>query len=337
MKLQVGCSIGIARYPVDGNTQEGLYKSADIALYEAKQTSRNAFCWHKPQVDDGVPKSTLEQELQRYLDQEEIQVAFQPIYSVTEKKIVGLEALARWSHSERGEISPKIFIPVAEETGLIQKLSSRVLATACRQTAAWNKLWDCELFVSVNISIRQFSSPTLLPSILQTLENSGLAPGRLHLEITESALLLDDTIVERTLAEARTHGIRVSLDDFGTGYSSLSYLLNLPVDELKIDQSFIHDLEFDRRRVELVKTVLSLGRTLGKRVVAEGVETVEQLEILRRLGCEFVQGYLISKPLASSSVESMLLHHVFHTSSDDRSVDALIGSTSSSPASKLLM
>jgi diguanylate cyclase (GGDEF)-like protein len=341
MKLQVGCSIGIARHPMDGNSQEGLYKSADMALYEAKQTSRNAFCWHKPQENDGAPKASLEQDLQDYLNQDEIQVAFQPIYSVIAKKIVGLEALARWSHPERGEISPKIFIPIAEETGLIQKLSSRVLATACRQTAVWNKLWDCDLFVSVNISVRQFSNPALLPSILQTLENSDLAARRLHLEITESALLLNDTIVERTLAEARNQGIGISLDDFGTGYSSLSYLLNLPVDELKIDQSFIHDLEFDRRRVELVKTVLSLGRTLGKRVVAEGVETTEQFEILRRLGCEYVQGYLISKPLGSLSVEGVLFPQVFHTSSEDglgdTLTDDLMGGASSSPASKLVM
>lgn len=337
MKLQVGCSIGIARYPEDGKTQEGLYKSADTALYEAKQTSRNAYCWHKPQENDGAAKATLEQDLQHYLNQDEIQVAFQPISSITAEKIVGLEALARWSHPERGEISPKIFIAVAEETGLIQRLSSQVLATACRQTAAWNKLWGLNLFVSVNISVRQFSNQALLPSILQTLENTGLTPSHLHLEITESALLLDDSLVERTLAEARNHGIGVSLDDFGTGYSSLSHLLNLPVDELKIDQSFIRDLEFDRRRVELVKTVLSLGRTLGKRVVAEGVETGEQLEILRSLGCEYVQGYLISKPLASSSMEGILLSQVFHTSSEDRSADTLIAGTSASSASKHLM
>jgi diguanylate cyclase (GGDEF)-like protein len=336
MNLQVSCSIGIARYPVDGKTQEGLYKSADMALYEAKRTSRSAFCWHKLQECDGTAKASLEQDLQHYLNQDEIQVAFQPIYSVTTKQIVGLEALARWSHPDRGEVSPKIFIAIAEETGLIQKLSSRVLATACQQTAAWNKVLCCDLFISVNISVRQFSNPALLPSILQTLENSGLAPRCLHLEITESALLLDDTMVEKTLAEARSHGIGVSLDDFGTGYSSLSYLLNLPVDELKIDQSFIHDLEFDQRRVELVKTVLSMGRTLGKRVVAEGVETREQFEILRGLGCEYVQGYLISKPLASSSVEGMLLSEVFHISSEDCSTDALIDSTSSSPPFTLL-
>ncbi len=334
MTLQVGCSIGIARYPADGKTQESLYKSADTALYEAKHTSRNAFSWHKPQ-DHGAAKATLERDLQLYLDQDEIEVAFQPIFSVTEKQIVGLEALARWSHPERGEIAPKIFIAIAEETGLIQKLSSRVLANACRQTAVWNKLCGSDLFVSVNISVRQFSNPALLPSILQILERSELAPRRLHLEITESALLLDDTVVEQALAEARTLGIGVSLDDFGTGYSSLSYLLNLPVDELKIDQSFIHDLEFDRRRVELVKTVLSLGRTLGKRVVAEGVETAEQLEILRSLGCEYVQGYLISKPLTSPFLEAMLLSAQFHPSKD-RS-DSLAGRASSASVSKLVM
>ena len=337
MNLQVGCSIGIAQYPTDGKTQESLYKSADMALYEAKRTSRNAFCWHKIQEGDGATKASLEQDLQHYLNEDEIEVAFQPIYSVTKKKIVGLEALARWSHPERGVISPKIFIAIAEESGLIQKLSSKVLATACRQTAQWNKVLGCDLFVSVNISVRQFSNATLLPSILHSVEQSGLPPRCLHLEITESALLLDDAIVERTLAEVRSHGMGISLDDFGTGYSSLSYLLNLPVDELKIDQSFIHDLEFDPRRVELVKTVLSMGRTLGKRVVAEGVETPEQFEILRRLGCEYVQGYLISRPLARSAVKDVVLSNIFNISSDHQSTETLIeGKTVSAPSTLVM-
>ncbi len=334
--LQVGCSIGIAQYPADGETQESLYKSADMALYEAKRTSRNTYCWHKIQADDEAAKASLEEDLQTYLDQDEIQVAFQPIYSVLTKRIVGLEALARWSHPKRGEISPKIFIAIAEENGLIQKLSAKVLATACLKLAEWNKELGSDLFVSVNISVRQFSSPVLLPSVLQTLERSGLPPHCLHLEITESALLLDDTIVEKTLAEIRHHGIGVSLDDFGTGYSSLSYLLNLPVDELKIDQSFIHDLEFDRRRVELVKAVLSLGRTLAKRVVAEGVETKEQLEILRELGCEYIQGYLISKPLTSLSVPGVLRAQAITASPDECFAEALHDSMSG-PTSSLLM
>jgi len=337
MKLHVGCSIGIARYPFDGKTQESLYKSADMALYEAKQTSRNVFCWHKIQEHGAPEKATLEQDLQQYLDQDEIQVAFQPIYSVNARQIVGLEALARWSHPERGEISPKFFIPIAEETGLIQKLSTKVLTAACRNAAKWNKLQMSDLFVSVNISIRQFSNPTLLPSILQTLENTGLAARHLHLEITESALLLDDAIVEKTLAEARKHGIGVSLDDFGTGYSSLSYLLNLPVDELKIDQSFIHDLEFDQRRVELVKTVLTLGRALGKRVIAEGVESYEQFEILRSLGCEYVQGYLISKPLASDLVEGELRNPIYNAVKENSSSALLLADYLPASTPKLLM
>ena len=339
--LQVGCSIGIAQFPADGKTQEGLYKSADLALYEAKRTSRNAFCWHKAQQGSGSAKASLEQDLQQYLNQEEIELAFQPIYSVTDKRIVGLEALARWTHPERGEISPKIFIAIAEETGLIHKLSARILATACRQTAEWNRILLSNLFISVNISVRQLSNPALLPSVLRSLETSGLPPECLHLEITESALLQDDAMVEQTLADARSHGIGVSLDDFGTGYSSLSYLLNLPVDELKIDQSFIHDLEFDKRRVELVKTVLSMGRTLGKRVVAEGVETREQLDILRRLGCEYIQGYLISRPLATPFVEPMLLAKALPLASEDRSTDrsddTLAQSAPSSRPSPLLM
>jgi len=337
LKLQVGCSIGIAGYPHDGKTQEGLYKSADMALYEAKHTNRNIFCWHKTSENRGAAKATLEKDLQEYLDQDEIQVEYQPIYAVNTRQIVGLEALARWSHPERGEVSPKIFIPVAEETGLIQKLSAKVLAKACHQTALWNQSCGTDLFISVNISIRQFSNPTLLPSILQTLVSSGLAARRLHLEITESALLLDDTVVERTLMEARQHGIGVSLDDFGTGYSSLSYLLNLPADELKIDQSFIVDLELDQRRVELVRTVLTLGRTLGKRVIAEGVESEEQFSILRTLGCEFVQGYLMSRPLASALVEGVLRSQTFNTARMNRQSDIVIGHRSIPPTPKLVM
>ena len=312
LKLQIGCSIGIARFPLDGPTQEALYKSADTALYQSKQNGRNTFCWHKHQELANSTLPTIERDLQTYLEEETIGVAFQPIYSVNPRQIVGFEALARWSHPERGDVSPGIFIPIAEQTGLIQKLSAKVLESACRQMATWNALWATNHFVSVNISIRQFSNPALLPSILQSLEDTGLPAKNLHLEITESVLLLDDALVESTLVEAREHGIGISLDDFGTGYSSLSYLLNLSVDELKIDQSFIQGLEYDRRKVELVRTVLTLGRTLGKRVIAEGVETLEQMEILRSLGCEYVQGYLLSKPLSIDSVEALHRRQTLH-------------------------
>jgi len=337
LKLQIGCSIGIARFPLDGPTQEALYKSADTALYEAKQNGRNTFCWHKLQDRSSSAHTTIEQDLQAYLEQDTIGVAFQPIYSLNPRQIVGFEALARWSHPERGDVSPKIFIPIAEGTGLIQKLSAKVLESACRQMATWNALWATNLFVSVNISIRQFSNPALLPSILQSLEDSGLPARNLHLEITESVLLLDDALVESTLVEAREHGIGISLDDFGTGYSSLSYLLNLSVDELKIDQSFIQGLEYDRRKVELVRTVLTLGRTLGKRVIAEGVETPEQMEILRNLGCELVQGYLLSKPLSIDSVEALHRRQIFHEGDKNSSRELTAMLLSDSLAPKHLM
>jgi diguanylate cyclase (GGDEF)-like protein len=337
LTLQIGCSIGIARFPGDGRTQEALYKSADRALYEAKQRSRNVFCWHQPEEDGSIAGATLEQDLQKYLERDEIEVAFQPIYSVNPRRIVGFEALARWNHPERGEVEPKIFIPLAEETGLIQKLSMKVWTTACRRVAEWNKQWGSELFVSVNISIRQFSHPLLLPLILQSLETAGLSPKLLHLEITESVLLLDDAMVERTLVEARRHGIGVSLDDFGTGYSSLSYLLNLSVDELKIDRSFIQGLEFDPRKVELVRTVLTLGRTLGKRVIGEGVDSYEQLQILRNLGCEYVQGFLLSKPLPTEMVVEVLGPEMFAARRENLSDELMFQDFLTASAPKRLM
>jgi diguanylate cyclase (GGDEF)-like protein len=337
LTLQIGCSIGIARFPGDGRTQEALYKSADRALYEAKQRSRNVFCWHQPEEDGSIAGATLEQDLQKYLERDEIEVAFQPIYSVNPRRIVGFEALARWNHPERGEVEPKIFIPLAEETGLIQKLSMKVWTTACRRVAEWNKQWGSELFVSVNISIRQFSHPLLLPLILQSLETAGLSPKLLHLEITESVLLLDDAMVERTLVEARRHGIGVSLDDFGTGYSSLSYLLNLSVDELKIDRSFIQGLEFDPRKVELVRTVLTLGRTLGKRVIGEGVDSYEQLQILRNLGCEYVQGFLLSKPLPTEMVVEVLGPEMFAARRENLSDELMFKDFLTASAPKRLM
>ena len=336
MKLQVGCSIGVSRYPADGDTQEGLYKSADKALYAAKEKSRNMFCWYRAEDSAVEIRSTIEQDLERYLDHGAMQVAFQPICSVNPKRIVGFEALARWSHPERGEVSPAVFIPVAEESGLIQKLSGKVLAEACQQTALWNQLFASEFFVSVNISIRQFSEPTFLPRILEILEHSGLSAKHLHLEITESVLLLDDAMVERTLVEARSHGIGISLDDFGTGYSSLSYLINLSVDELKIDRSFVHGLELDQRKVELVRIVLTLGRTLGKRVIAEGVETLQQFEILRNLGCDYVQGYLISKPISPVAVGALLGSQLVIAAQDKTLPDALTSYSSRSPHNRLM-
>ncbi|WP_157477295.1 putative bifunctional diguanylate cyclase/phosphodiesterase [Granulicella tundricola] len=304
--LKMTASIGVVLGDATDDV-ESLLRKADGAMYSAKKLGKDqAQVFDVAFIERMNQNWMLEQELQRYLEEDAIQVAFQPIYSVTAKRIVGVEALARWSHAVRGNISPGVFIPIAEEAGLIGALGAQVMRRGCREVAAWNEAWGVSLFLSVNVSAKQFADAGLLAAIHSMAGECGLGAELIHLEITESVLLMDDVAVERTLMEARGYGMGISLDDFGTGYSSLSYLLNLPVDEIKIDRSFINDLHLDPRRVELVRAVLTLGQTLGKRVVAEGVEREDQLEILHGLGCEFVQGYLISRPLESEAMNDLL-------------------------------
>ncbi len=205
-----------------------------------------------------------------------------------------------------GNVPPVEFISVAEDSGLILALGAQVLEKACLQMATWNNSWGTSFSVSVNVSPRQFADAGLMPCLLSILERTGLPPSLLRLEITETALLTHESIVKQTLQMARAHGIRISLDDFGTGYSSLSFLLSLPVDEVKVDRSFVSHMHEDPDREELVRTVIHLGHSLGKRVVAEGVETERDLLGLAEMGCECVQGYLISKPLSPEAVEADL-------------------------------
>lgn len=305
-ELHITGSIGV----VLGETHENqgdLLRRADDAMYGAKKLGKNRVqVYDHAFVADRRSEWLLEQDLEQSLAQRAIQVAFQPIYSLAVGEIVGFEALARWVHPQRGIVAPAIFIPLAEETGLIRELGAQVLITACQEVARLNTNLETNLFVSVNVSSKQFSNGSLLELTRVALEGSGLRPSNLHLEITESVLLHNDPAVERTLVEARSLGIGISLDDFGTGYSSLSYLLNLPVDEIKIDRSFVCDLDLDPRRVELVRAVVNLGQTMGKRVVAEGVESQAQLEILHDLKCGFIQGYLISEPLPPTSLADLI-------------------------------
>lgn len=305
-ELHITGSIGV----VLGETHENpsdLLRRADDAMYGAKKLGKDqiqvydhAFMAHRRS------EWLLQQDLEQCLAQRAIQVAFQPIYSLAVGQIVGFEALARWVHPQRGIVAPAIFVQLAEETGLIQELGAQVLTTACREVARLNTNLETDLFVSVNVSSKQFANGSLLELTRVALEDSGLRPSDLHLEITESVLVHNDPAVKRTLVEARSLGMGISLDDFGTGYSSLSYLLNLPVDEIKIDRSFVCDLELDPRKVELVRAIVNLGHTMGKRVVAEGVESSAQLEILRELKCGFVQGYLISEPLPPTSLADLI-------------------------------
>ncbi|MGI4826655.1 MAG: putative bifunctional diguanylate cyclase/phosphodiesterase [Janthinobacterium lividum] len=300
--LQLSGSIGVAVARGEDEPDD-LLRKADQAMYRAKRLGKN-----RVEICDASLLSSLhtgyvlEVELRECLEREQIGVYLQPIYSLQNNDVCGFEALARWSHSQLGMVPPSDFIPLAEETGMILELGRQVLTRACREVALWNTTWNTHLSVSVNVSARQFSDPDLLPSMLQILASAGMDPRLLHLEITESVLLVGEDTVAKVLTEAQRQGMEISLDDFGTGYSSLSHLLSFPTDEIKIDRSFVRGLHRDARRAELVRTVLHLGRSLKKRVVAEGVETQEELQALQDMGCKYVQGYLFSEPFPAEAL-----------------------------------
>ncbi len=302
--LRCSASVGVV-FLTPGAAIEDLLRTADHAMYRAKQLGKN-----RVQLFDGETMAQmssrwlLEADLRDCMEREAIEVAYQPVVCIADNTISGFEALARWNHPERGPIAPCEFIPLAEETGLILPLGTQILDKACRQVAQWNMAWKTNFSVSVNVSPRQFADHGFLKMVLSTLEKSGLNPALLRLEITESVLLVPENTVKQLLHEIRAHGIHISLDDFGTGYSSLSFLLSLPVDEVKVDRSFVSGMHRNAERREVVRTVVQLGRSLHKRVVAEGVETVEEMEELAALGCDCAQGYLIGKPMLSVDLES---------------------------------
>ncbi len=301
--LQLSGSIGVAITRGD-DEPDTLLRKADHAMYRAKRLGKN-----RVEVCDAALHSDahagymLEAELRECLEREEIGICLQPIYSLEKNDVCGFEALARWPHPRMGTIHPGEFIPLAEETGMIVELGRQVLARACRAVTLWNRTWNTHLSVSVNISARQFSDADLIPSLLQILAGAEMDPHLLHLEITESVLLVGEDAVAKVLIEAQRCGMQISLDDFGTGYSSLSHLLSFPTDEVKIDRSFVRGLHQDVRRAELVRTVIQLGRSLHKRVVAEGVETDEELQALQEMGCKYAQGDLFAK---SFPVETLM-------------------------------
>ncbi len=302
--LRCTASIGVVLASA-GEGVDDLLRTADHAMYRAKQLGKDRVqLFDASLLAQMSNRWQMEADLRDAVEEGDIEVAFQPILGVEDGTITGFEALARWSHPEHGAIPPAEFIPLAEETGLILSLGAQVLEKACYQVAEWNHHWRTRLTVSVNVSPRQFADSNLLAGVLDTLNRTGLEPALLRLEITESALLVHEGAVKQVLAQARAHGIRISLDDFGTGYSSLSFLLNLPVDEVKIDRSFVSDMARDPQRKELVRTVVQLGHSLGKRVVAEGVETEQDLHDLAAMGCECAQGWLIGRPLSADALEA---------------------------------
>ncbi len=302
-QADASASLGIAIAPDDGTDGATLMKNADLALYRAKSEGKATYHFFEPALDEQARlRRQMELDLRTALRDGGFELYYQPLYNLSVEQFSGFEALIRWPHPTRGMISPAEFIPLAEETGLIIPLGEWVIQEACRTAAAW----PGELSVAVNISPKQFAKPGLSATILQALTNSGLQPHRLELEITESIFIAN---VEQTLAalhRLRDLGIRIALDDFGTGYSSLSYLRSFPFDKVKIDRSFVEDLNTQTNAHAVIRAITTLAEALGMETLAEGVEKESQLDVLRAEGCRHIQGFLFSRPLTSSAVDDLL-------------------------------
>ncbi len=296
-------SIGIAFSGSDGSDPDQLARCADLALYKAKADGRATFRFFEAEMNARAQeRRNLEIDLRRALADEDLQIHYQPLVDAFTDEIVGFEALVRWTHPVRGEVTPVEFIPLAEETGVIVKLGEYVLRKACVDAAGWPE----PVRVAVNLSPAQFQNHDFADLVKLILEETGLEAGRLELEITESLLLRDTASNLATLRELKTLGVRISMDDFGTGYSSLANLLSFPFDKIKIDRSFVSGLEGSPDSAAIIRAVLSLGKSLGMTTTAEGVETRDQLAYLRSEGCIEVQGFFYSKPTAAENVANML-------------------------------
>ena len=301
-EVVIGASIGVAIAPGDGDDPDQLLRNADMALYRAKADGRGTVRFFEAEMDVRIQaRHKLETELRRALVQQEFEVYYQPIVDLASNRVAAFEALVRWNHPERGLIMPDVFVPVAEDIGLIGPIGEWVLQRACAQAAHW----PAHIGVAVNLSPCQFRR-TLVAAVLQALTASGLGAERLELEITESALLQNSETTLSMLQQLHEMGVGISLDDFGTGYSSLSYLHSFPIDKIKIDRSFVKQATVNPHCAAIVRALAGLGRTLDIKTTAEGVETEQQLEWLRAEGCSEVQGYLFSRPLAAVQLPALL-------------------------------
>jgi len=297
-ELFITTSIGISVYPDDGETVDTLLKHADTAMYHAKDQGRNNYQFYKESMNImTIERLDLENKLRKALDRKEFILHYQPQLDTKTKKIIAVEALVRWMHPDKGMMAPMTFIPLAEETGLIIPIGEWILRTACNQNKAWQQAGLPSIRITINISSVQFSQKNFVKIVDKVLKESGLDPQYLELELTESILMQTTDTAVTTLKELKSLGIRLSIDDFGTGYCSLNYLKSFPIDTLKIDQSFVRDLSSSQEDKAIIHAMIALGHTLNLHVIAEGVETMQQLEYLSEKGSDAVQGFLFSKPL----------------------------------------
>lgn len=305
-ELYIGCSIGISVFPSDGTEIKTLLKNADLAMYRAKEIGKNTFKMFTASMNSqAMERLFLEKNLRKALDKNEFELYYQPKFNLKTDRISGIEALLRWTSPELGKVSPTQFIPVAEETRLIIPIGQWVLDTACNQAKAWKEQGLPPVPISINLSVIQFNHPLLVSDIKKVLDQTGIEPKFLELEVTESILMKDTALAVSTLEKLIALGIKISIDDFGTGFSSLNYLKDLPIDFLKIDQTFIKDFA-EPTSAAITKTIVTLAQSLGMKTVAEGVETEAQKEFLQELQCDEAQGYLFSKPLPAKQATKFL-------------------------------
>jgi diguanylate cyclase (GGDEF)-like protein len=320
LEVFVSASVGIA-FAVRESSSDQLLRNADLAMYTAKRLGKNRFETYRTEMHAAaVDRLELEGALRHGLDRNELTVHYQPIVSLVSGQIVGVEALVRWHHPDKGLIEPSAFVPLAEDTGLIIELGRQVLVTACADARQWQTRHPMHrnLYVSVNVSPRQLQSDLVARHVREALATSALDPGHLVLEITETAMMRDTESTIEKLRELKDLGARLAVDDFGTGYSSLSYLQRFPVDILKIDRAFISTIETDTNDVQLAPAIVGLARTLGLRAIAEGVETAAQAEALKTVGCELAQGYYYSRPVTAEGLDTLLAKPIMDRSRTTR-------------------
>ncbi|TVY06697.1 putative bifunctional diguanylate cyclase/phosphodiesterase [Paenibacillus cremeus] len=306
-ELFVTASIGISIFPNDAADSDTLLKNADIALYRSKEKGGNSYHYYQPDMNKrSIHRLNLEIQLRKALERNEFEVYYQPLIDLRNGMVFGMESLVRWNHPEWGLVSPAEFIPLAEETGLINPIGNWVLKQACEQNKVWQMMGYPPLVVSVNISAIQFHQVNFVQLVMDALHESGLAPDQLCLEITENIAMNNVPHIIDTMQRLRQLGVRISIDDFGTGYSSLSYLKRFRVHTLKIDQSFIRDVTSDEDNAAIVTALIAMSHRLKIKSLAEGVETKDQLEFLISHGCDEIQGYVFSKPIPASDFELLM-------------------------------
>jgi predicted signal transduction protein with EAL and GGDEF domain len=315
--LRLTASIGVSLFPNDGDNMESLLSNADLAMYRAKDHGRNTYRFFEPQMSAQASRRLqLETALRGAVGNDELRLVYQPQIRLEDNRMHGAEALLRWTHPQLGEVSPAIFIPLAEEIGVISELGRWVLEQACRQTAEWDRAGLLLPRLSVNVSVQQLERGDFVDEIRSLFEATSVEPDRLELEVTETVLMRNVERVTANLSALKDLGVTLAVDDFGSGFSSLSYLKQLPITRLKIDKAFVDGITLDSNDDAIARAIIALGRALSLETIAEGVETAPQAEFLASEGCDEVQGYLFGRPMTPAALCEKHATNIANTASD---------------------